>query len=101
MFTIAIKEWGFPLPNPVTMIRKLKAARSRDRRLAVGDEQKILDGCNPEMQAFVILAIETAMRRGELHGLKRSGIKGRLAYLPDTKNGTCHAVIYPCAGGYC
>jgi integrase len=92
VFTIAIKEWGFPLTNPVTMIRKPKAAKGRARRLELGAEEKILQFCDPEMRAFVILAIETAMRRGELHGLKRSWIKGRVAYLPDTKNNTSRAV---------
>jgi integrase len=92
VFTIAIKEWGFPLTNPVTMIRKPKAAKGRARRLELGEEEKILQFCDPEMRAFVIIAIETAMRRGELHGLKRSWIKGRVAYLPDTKNNTSRAV---------
>jgi len=92
VFTIAIKEWGFPLVNPVLMIRKPKANRARDRRLVGDEENKILAVCNGELKAFVILAIETAMRRGELAGLNRSWIKGRVAVLPDTKNGTSRAV---------
>ena len=44
------------------------------------------------MKAFITLAIETAMRRGEIVNLQRSWIKGRVAYLPDTKNGTPRAV---------
>ncbi len=92
IFTIAIKEWGFPLTNPVTMIRKPKASSGRDRRLLDGEEQKLLDAASPEMKAFIIIAIETAMRRGEIHGLKRSWIRGRVAYLPDTKNGSARAV---------
>lgn len=92
VFTIAIKEWGMPLSNPVAMIRLPKANASRDRRLHPGEEALILQHCTQEMKAFVTLAIETAMRRGEIVGLKRTWIKGRVAYLPDTKNGTPRAV---------
>ena len=92
VFTIAIKEWGFPLTNPVTLIRKPKSAAGRDRRFEPGEEEKIMSGCSTELRAFVVLAIETAMRRGEIHGLKRSQIKGRVAYLSDTKNGSSRAV---------
>jgi len=92
VFTIAIKEWGFPLTNPVTLIRKPKAAIGRDRRLFDDEEQRILDSASPEMRVFIIIAIETAMRRGEIHALKRSWVRGRVAYLPDTKNGSARAV---------
>lgn len=92
VFTIAIKEWGFPLTNPVVMIRKPKVAKGRDRRLEHDEEDIILGACDAEMKAFVILAIETAMRRGEIHGLQRKWIKGQVAYLPDTKNDSARAV---------
>jgi integrase len=69
------------------MIRKPKSSPGRDRRLQDGELEKILEHCDNELKAFVILAIETAMRRGELHGLKRKHVKGRVASLPDTKNG--------------
>jgi integrase len=92
VFTIAIKEWGFPLTNPVIMIRKPKADPGRDRRLYEGEEDLLLTNANPELRAFIIIAIETAMRRGEIYGLKRACIKGRVAHLPDTKNGSARAV---------
>ena len=93
VFTIAIKEWGFPLTNPVSMIRKPKVSNSRDRRLQPGEEDLLLQNCHTkEMRVFIILAIETAMRRSEIVELQRSWIKGRVAYLPDTKNGTPRSV---------
>lgn len=92
VFTIAIKEWGFPLINPVTMIRKPKCDPGRERRLNDGEEQKLLNAASYEMRAFITIAIETAMRRGEIHSLKRAWIKGRVAYLPDTKNGESRSV---------
>jgi len=92
VFTIAIKEWGFPLTNPVLMIRKPKVAAGRERRLEEGEEARILAACSTELKAFVILAIETAMRRGEIYALQRKWIRGRVAYLPETKNGTARSV---------
>ena len=92
VFTIAIKEWGFPIANPVLMIRKPKSNLARDRRLHPGEEELLLKHCDFEMRSFIILAIETAMRRGELAKLRREWIKGRVAYLPDTKNGSPRAV---------
>ncbi|MDD5084164.1 MAG: site-specific integrase [Candidatus Moranbacteria bacterium] len=92
VFTIAIKEWGFPLTNPVAMIRKPKSGMARNRRFESGEEERLLKSCSPELKAFVILALQTGMRRGELCSLRRSWIKGRVAYLPDTKNGMPRAV---------
>lgn len=92
VFTIAIKEWGMPLANPVLMIRKPKTDNARNRRLMFGEEEKILELCSTEMRSFVILAIESAMRRSEIVGLMRYDIKGRVAYLSDTKNGTARSV---------
>ena len=44
---------------------------------------------NPYFKAFVVVAIETAMRRGEMLSLRRQHIdfEARTAFLPDTKNG--------------
>jgi integrase len=92
VFTIAIKEWGMPLTNPVAMIRLPKPNKARERRFYPGEEELILKHCSPELRAFVILAIETAMRRGELVGLQRKWIRGRVAYLPDTKGGVSRDV---------
>jgi len=88
VFTVAIKDWGFAIDNPVQKIRKPKIKNERDRRLKYGEEKKLLEHCHSdEMRWFIILAIETAMRRGELACIRREWIRGRVVYLPDTKNG--------------
>jgi len=92
LFTIAIQEWGYALVNPVTNIRKPKSNKPRDRRLQADEEVRLLDACGLEMRAFVTLAIETAMRRGELVGLRRCWISGAVVRLPDTKNGSSRDV---------
>ena len=97
--TIAIKEWGLPLAiNPVKQITKPKPNAPRDRRLENGEEEQLMSACaasrNPYFKALVVVAIETAMRRGELLGLERQHLKvnNRTAYLPMTKNGDSRIV---------
>ena len=97
--TTAMREWGFPLAvNPVKQITKPKPNAPRDRRLEAGEEERILAACsearNPYFKALVVVAIETAMRRGELLGLERQHLKvnNRTAYLPMTKNGDSRTV---------
>ena len=97
--TTAMREWGFPLAvNPVKQITKPKPNAPRDRRLEAGEEERLLAACsearNPYFKALVVVAIETAMRRGELLGLERQHLKvnNRTAYLPMTKNGDSRTV---------
>ncbi len=97
--TIAMKEWGFTLAaNPVQQVTKPKQNPPRDRRLERDEEDLLLQGCsaalNPYFKALVIVAIETAMRRGELLSLERChlNLKDRTAYLPTTKNGSPRTV---------
>ena len=92
LYTIAIQEWGLPVINPVMNIRKPSPGKARDRCLLPGEEDKILGECSPEVRIIVILAIETAMRRGEIIGLRHEMIAGRVITLPDTKNGTVRKV---------
>lgn len=97
--TIAKTEWGFPIAvNPVSGIKKPKQNPPRDRRLEIGEEKLLLKGCsqskNPYLKHLVVVAIETAMRRGELLKLEWKNINftDRTAYLPTTKNGSPRTV---------
>jgi integrase len=93
LYTIARKEWGMEyLTNPVEAVRKPRLPQGRDRRLLPGEEDRLLEMARPELRAFVVLALETAMRRGELANLRREWIRGNVAILPDTKNGASRAV---------
>lgn len=99
LFEVARKDWGMEtLANPVKAIRKPKLPRGRDRRLQPGEEAKLMDYCDKHdnwcLKAAIQLAIETAMRRGELTQLKWSDInlQTRLLYLADTKNGESRTV---------
>lgn len=91
---IARKEWGVHLlQNPVRMIRRPAPPRGRDRRLESDEEQSLLAaadaGRSAHMRPLIILAIETAMRQGEMLSLTWSDVDldKRIAHLDMTKNG--------------
>ena len=91
----ARKEWGLYLPeNVVKKVNKPRIGRGRDRRLLAGEEQEILKACseckNYYFRPLVMIAIETAMRRGELLNLKweDTDIERQVAHLEMTKNGS-------------
>lgn len=91
---IATREWGLWLPrNPVKLVRRPPAPRGRTRRLNAGEEDKLLAACDrgrtPLMKPLIVLAIETAMRRGEMLDLRweHVDLDRRVAHLPLTKNG--------------
>lgn len=106
---VARKDWGMQMDNPVEMIRRPKKPRGRDRRLEPVEEQQLLaalegqrraDGTfgkgtrNPWIKPIVLLALETAMRRGELLSMewKNVDLRRRFVHLQDTKNGDARNV---------
>ena len=92
------KEWGFAVSNPVRQIRMPKPGKPRQRRLEAGEEEALLQACMKSgahyLQTFVILAIETGMRFGELAGVAWANVNldKRTIFLPDTKNGSPRTV---------
>ncbi len=101
MFSHAIKEWSVPLPaNPVHLVKRPPAGKARRRRWSDAEIQRLLDAAGfDEKQPPVVgrdyvgwallVAIETAMRLGELCLLRVGDVdlQGRAAVLHDTKNG--------------
>lgn len=92
VFTIAIKEWDMTLTNPVQNIRKPSVNNARTRRLEGDELERILKHCSNEMRAWIIVAIETAMRRSEQHSLSYGMIQGNVIRLADTKNGESRTI---------
>jgi integrase len=92
------KEWGLAVSNPVRQIRIPKPGKPRQRRLEAGEEDVLLRACRKSgahyLETFVILAIETGMRFGELAGVTWANLNldKRTIYLPDTKNGSPRTV---------
>lgn len=85
-------DWGMPgLPNPVKSVRLPKVDNARDRRLTEEELERLLAAAaekSPELPLILLLAIETAMRRTELLTLTRAQVRGCVATLDDTKNGS-------------
>ena len=92
------KEWGLAVSNPVRQVRMPKPGKPRHRRLEAGEEEALLKACMESgahyLQTFVVMAIETGMRFGELAGVTWSNLnlESRTIYLPDTKNGSSRTV---------
>lgn len=112
LFNVARKEWGYEgLINPIEAIRLPTAQNARDRLFNDGEEAlllasleagsgrgadgKVTPGCrNTWLKPLVLLALETAMRRGELLALRWENIRlgDQVAHLPITKNGSSRNV---------
>ena len=103
---VARKEWGIAMDNPCVLIRRPKENRSRTRRLSAAEERALLAALEPSprlpdgsygpggcrnrwVRPIVMLAIETAMRRGELLALRWPDVdlEERYVRLHDSKNG--------------
>ncbi len=89
---VAIREWSLPLKvNPVLGIRKPPPSRPRTRRLYPGEYEQLHQGTltmrGKYLWPCIVLALETAMRKGELLSLQWQHVyweKG-LVYLPDSE----------------
>jgi len=99
LFEISRKEWGIFVHNPVREIKLPEKGNARDRRLqdaengSDSEESRLFVACrrcrNPYLLPIVRFALETAMRQGEIVGLRwhHVNIARRTVFLPDTKNG--------------
>lgn len=87
-----------PRGNPVDKIRKPSDGKARDRRLTAKEWATVETECKASRNVYlwptVELAVETAMRQGELLSLtwKHVNLKRKFAHLPETKNGEARSV---------
>lgn len=87
-----------PVESPFKGLRRPKYFNERDRRLAAGEEQRLLVAARADVNQYlepaIILALETAMRRGELLTLTAQDIDfdRREALVRDSKNGRARRV---------
>lgn len=98
VFTVARKEWKWMGASPTTDVRRPANPTPRDRRISMDEIERItLSSGFDECQAVQVkqragvaflFAIETAMRAGEICGLRTTDVEGRVAKLDNTKNGT-------------
>lgn len=90
-------EWDWITTN-AARIRRVTEKNERTRLLTPAEQKRLLRACEassePHMLAFVVTAMLSGARAGELVGLLWSDVdlKHGLARLTDTKNGTNRAV---------
>lgn len=90
VFEIARKEWRWLKTNPFTGVRRPKDGRARTRIASEEEITKLTEAASPAVARAITLALETGMRAGEIAGL--TDVRGRVAYLLDTKNGESREV---------
>jgi len=94
------REWGIHVTNPVLLVRKPPTPEGRNRTLTDSERMSLLEALTPTsrgniwVKPLVQLALETAMRKGELLSLRWEHIdlSQRTAFLPTTKNGDSRTV---------
>lgn len=100
VFEVAKREWRWCQANPVRDVKRPSNGRPRDRRVSPDEERKLLErlgyveGEPPvtlqqELAYAFLIAIETAMRQGEILGLTKATtyLGQRYVHLDATKNG--------------
>ncbi|MBT8545837.1 site-specific integrase [Polynucleobacter paneuropaeus] len=100
IITFARKEWGININNPVALVARPKNPQGRCRILDATETNTLFEALKPTgrrsiwMLPLVKLALETAMRRSELLGLRWEHIDlgRRTIFLQLTKNGTSRTV---------
>lgn len=89
VFNYAIDVWQLNIKNPTIGIKRPSSGKARDRRLKLGELERILAASQSDLLPPAIhLALATAMRRGELASLdSNSPVIKSVLHLADTKNG--------------
>ena len=96
ILSCAIKDWGYPIDNPIPRIRKPRESQHRERRLSSDEQVRLLAAADdafcraPQLSLAIELAIETWIRAGELVRIKREQVNlgEDFVLLYVTKNGS-------------
>ncbi len=100
LYTVAFKDWGMAVENPVKGARLPRANNARNRRLVKDEESRILEAfdhaekagggkrTNHKIRRAFVFAVETAMRQGELLSLdwRFVDLEQRVLLIPKSKN---------------
>ncbi len=97
----ARREWGINIVNPIPMVKKPPSPQGRNRILTNEELSRLYAALTPRVKnanhwilPLTKFALETAMRRGEILGLRWEHIdlQKRTAFVPITKNGQSRLV---------
>lgn len=98
VYTVAIREWDVGLvANPVHGVWKPAISASRERRLTPWEGATLMDyltRCPKDLRDFIVLALETGMRKGEIFRIDRKDVNVAVHTLaiPITKNGSSRII---------
>lgn len=105
VFEIARREWRACVVNPVRDVKRPPNNPPRDRRIEPAEEVALLNRLgyveaeapgtlHQELALAFLIALETAMRQGEILGItaKAVNLTQRFVHLPKTKNGSTRNV---------
>ncbi|MBU3636981.1 site-specific integrase [Polynucleobacter sp. es-MAR-4] len=97
----AKREWGISIINPIPMVKKPPMPQGRNRILNEEELSRLYTALTPRVKnanhwilPLTKFALESAMRRGEILGLRWEEIdlEKRIAFIPLTKNGESRTV---------
>jgi integrase len=92
VLSTARREWHWVTSNPVLDVAKLPEGKARDKVLTPDERKALFEETrkDPTLHTFVVIALSTAARAGEIKGLVWEDVDldaGQLTFR-DTKNGT-------------
>jgi len=88
VYKTAIAKWGFRVTNPCSGLPRPKQRAPRSARLTAEEQKRLLEGAalGPHWLVWCVrLALETAMRAGEIRRLRWEHIHNTHIHLPNTK----------------
>lgn len=98
LFSVAVREWKWISVNPVRGVKRPSEPPARRRGISNYEIAAIVQSLNgpsgEQVRAAFLLAIETAMRAGEILSLTwdHVDLQNRVVTLPKTKNGDSRQV---------
>jgi integrase len=90
----ARREWSIAIAEALLLVRKPPAGQHRTRRIEPDEARRLLSEFDHRFRDFVLLAIETGLRRGELCRIEAKDIdwQNGLLEVPQTKNGYARSI---------
>ena len=105
MFKKAV-EWELTSNNPAKDVKKFKENNINLRILSKEEFQNLYDCSTDSLKAFLLIAVNTGMRPGEIFNLKRKDVDLKQKYInvTDSKNGESRIIpinddLYACLNG--
>jgi integrase len=99
LYEVARTEWDLPIrENPLTKLKFVDSDQRRERRLRPGELGALIEAAkltrNKSVLPIVTLAMETAMRRGEILAIRKQHINldKRTLLIPESKNGRARTI---------